>query len=157
MWLMITDSMSKTCIFCGFINPSLCGVCKMDQRWSIRALIAKDGASRLSCLRYSSLCFIHLFIYLFILLLCVDGSLECSWALRTPYPHHCCVKRRSLILSGLQILLWGPDCVETGSPTHRRLTGPLSVFCTQPQMQKHTHTHTHLDGSQCHCSHRWVL
>ena len=93
--------------------------------------------SGLSCLRYSSVPR---------LLLCINGALECSWALRTPYPHHCCVKRGSLILSGLQILLWGPDCVETGKPTHRRLTGPLFVFCTLSCACTHTHTHTHTSG-----------
>lgn len=102
----------------------------IDQRHSSRALITKHGQSGLSCLRYSSVRF---------LLLCINGALECSWAPRTPYPHHCCVKRGSLILSGLQILLWGPDCVETGKPMHRRLTGPLSVFCTLSRTCTHTH------------------
>lgn len=97
------------------------------ERWhSSGALITKHGQSGLSCLRYSSVPFLPL---------CINGALECSWALRTPYPHHCCVKRGSLILSGLQIHLWGPDCVETDKPMHRRLTGPLSEFHTH-----HTHT-----------------
>lgn len=63
--------------------------------------------------------------------------------MQTPYPHHCCVKRGSLILSGLQILLWGPDCVETGKPMHRRLTGPLFVFCTLSHAGTGAHINTH--------------
>lgn len=114
------------------LNPSLItgafGVFSIEHSWfwalltsGTQALTIKHEESKLSCLRYSSVRF---------LLVCINGALECSWAPQTPYPHHCCVKRGSLILSGLQILLWGPDCVETGKPTHRRLAGPLSVFCT---------------------------
>lgn len=37
----------------------------------------------------------------------IRKALECLSALRIPYPHQCCVKKGSLILSGPQILRWG--------------------------------------------------
>lgn len=126
------------------LNPSLItgafGVFSIGHSWfwalltsGTQALTIKHEESKLSCLRYSSVRF---------LLVCINGALECSWAPQTPYPHHCCVKRGSLILSGLQILLWGPDCVETGKPTHRRLAGPLSVSFVHLVTQAQTLAHT---------------
>lgn len=41
------------------------------------------------------------------LMLCIRNALECLSALQIPYPHQCCVKKGSLILSGPQILHWG--------------------------------------------------
>ncbi|KAL1248704.1 hypothetical protein QQF64_022022 [Cirrhinus molitorella] len=40
-------------------------------------------------------------------MLCFRKALECLSALQIPYPHQCCVKKGSLILSGPQIFHWG--------------------------------------------------
>lgn len=60
-------------------------------------------------------------------MLCIRKALECLSALRIPYPHQCCVKKGSLILSGPQILRWGLISQEHRA-AFRRILGQVRTW-----------------------------
>lgn len=57
----------------------------------------------------------------------IRKALECLSALRIPYPHQCCVKKGSLILSGPQILRRGLISQEHRAP-FRRILGQVRTW-----------------------------